>query len=71
MAGCSSPDPLVPRASQGRHYCVTLDELLNFSEHEFPLSKWGLSLLFIERGVVIMHVNVKPLIFLLRTSLSY
>lgn len=43
----------------------------DFSEREFPLSKWRLSLLFIDRGVVTMHVNVKPLIFLLRTSLSY
>lgn len=54
---------------------MTLSKLLNFSECESSTFKnWGSLLLCLsDEGVrpVILDVNVKPLIFLLRTSLSY
>lgn len=51
---------------------VTLDKLLNFSEHAFPAFKEGSSLFLCLRAEtvvkVILDVNVKLLVFLLRTS---
>lgn len=51
---------------------MTLDKLLNFSEREFSTFKdQGSLLLYLPEVRVTLDINVKPLIFLVRTSLSY
>lgn len=68
-----SPDPLPkgfpeldswqPGAvRRGGRCCVTLEMWLNFSERELSTEeKWGGFLLFVDEGVAIWDVNVKPL----------
>lgn len=79
MAVCAAPstpfskDSQVGAVESSSWWCgVTLDKLLNFSEHVSPAFKEGSSLFLCLRAEaivkVILDVNVKLLVFLLRAS---